>query len=113
MNDEHGMPVPIYAHGPFKLIRNEGLSYQEMYLIVDGENNVICPISEPDVGKFFVHAVNNIIECREIAVRLAEWGRKHPKCMIHSFNAEKALDKIAEDASKLWTKMQREAKGDE
>lgn len=104
MSDEHGMPVPIYAHGPFKMIRNEGLSYQEMYLIVDGENNVICPISEPDVGKFFVHAVNNIIECREIVRRLAEWVKS---------DLMDEIDDIIDDTVRTWDCMQREAKGDE
>jgi len=106
MSDEHGMPVPIYAHGPFKMIPNEGLSYQEMYLIVDGENNVICPISEPDVGEFFAHAANNIVECRDLVRRLAE---KYARAVAYGTIVTPEMS----DASKLWTKMQREAKGDE
>jgi len=104
MLDEHGMPVPTYAHGPFRVIPNDETAHDEAFLIVDGESNVINPIWQKDVGEFFAHASNWIIPCREIVRRLAELNNATVVC-------SQAIITLMDDAAKLWAKMQEDAKG--
>lgn len=106
MLDEHGMPVPTYAHGPFRVIPNDETAHDEAFLIVDGESNVINPIWQKDVGEFFAHASNWIIPCREIVRRLAETMNA-----ASSGDFEEKAYEVATDAAKLWAKMQEAAKG--
>lgn len=92
--DEHGMPMPVCGK---VIVEQFG---DEYHLLVDGDDGfqvVLTFCKTPDAASFFAHALNNVVECREIVRRLA-----------NSKGVSELLE-ITVEASKLWAKMQRES----
>lgn len=78
----------------------------EGYHVYDAEGRDVCHIidTEREVAEIMIHAANHIIEARDIVRRLAELGSIGDRALLYQ---------LAEDAAKLWDKMQREDKSDE
>lgn len=103
MLDEHGLPVPVCGK---VIVEQFG---DEYHLLVDGEDGfqvVLTFCKTRDAAEFLAHAINHITPCREIVRRLVEAENWPDRMMVAGESRS-----IAEDATKLWADMQRNAKG--
>lgn len=100
--DEHGMPVPSDESPlPWKWVDTLTATGSEIHAdneFVDGPVGEIYVSDDND--RFVKHAVNNIIECRNIVRRLAEYYESYGLPLI-----------LGEDADRLWAKMKEESEG--